>query len=151
MNNTDDLLKRILLNMKYDSRKTLKENVNLVNDLLTEGWEKFPCMEYHPNSKKVKLTDGSYGYMIDNDLYYSSGRVKRGNSIENFNCNTGIWPLITKHYQKSKQGDYNTKTWGNQNLQSTATTGKYVVKNKNPFDKHKFKHFSVVINDEVAK
>jgi len=32
MNNTDELLKRILLNMKYDSRKTLKENVGLVNE-----------------------------------------------------------------------------------------------------------------------
>ena len=138
MNNTDELLKRILLNMRYDSKMTLKENVSLVSNLLTEGWEKFPCVGYHPNSKKVKLTDGSYGYMVDEDLYYSNGRVKKNNTIESFNCNTGIWPLITKHYQKSKQGDYNTKTWGDQNLQSTASTGKYVVNGKNPFDKNQY-------------
>ena len=36
MNNTEELLKRVLLNMKYDSRKTLKENINLIGNLLNE-------------------------------------------------------------------------------------------------------------------
>lgn len=32
MNNADEILKRVLLNMRYDSRKTLNENVNLLNE-----------------------------------------------------------------------------------------------------------------------
>jgi hypothetical protein len=34
--NKDELLKKILLNMKYDSRKTLNENTNLIGNLLNE-------------------------------------------------------------------------------------------------------------------
>ena len=36
MNNTEDILKRILLNMRYDSRDTLSENKGKITKIISE-------------------------------------------------------------------------------------------------------------------
>ena len=61
MNNTDEMLKRILLNMRYDSRKTLRENSNLLSEN-----DKRDTIEYWDNLyKKGKVTKDMYDYHIE--------------------------------------------------------------------------------------
>lgn len=63
MNNTEDILKRILLNMKYDSRKTLSENYEIS---LLEDDNKRDTKEYWDNLyRKGKIDKKTYDYHIE--------------------------------------------------------------------------------------
>jgi hypothetical protein len=81
MNNTEDILKRILLNMKYDSRKTLSENYEIS---LLEDDNKRDTKEYWDNLyRKGKIDKKTYDYHIERieDLELSKSLTKGIKSI----------------------------------------------------------------------
>ena len=131
MRNLEEEIREILYKINYKKGTTISENIILEKKPLisepkkitiNEGWEKFPCVAKYPGARWVKLTDGSQGIQINRsgktELYYSNGRYDDGGNIKSYSCNEYFWQLITKHYAKLSQGDYSTKTWGGQPLQS---------------------------------
>lgn len=131
MRNLEEEIREILYKINYKKGSTISENIILEKKPLisepkkitiNEGWEKFPCVAKYPGARWVKLTDGSQGIQINRsgniELYYSNGRYDDGDYIRSYSCNESFWQLITKHYAKLSQGDYSTKTWGGQPLQS---------------------------------
>ena len=64
-------------------------------------------------SVTIKPSDGS-----GDAVYYNNGRYYQYGKYSNYSCNDAFWQTVTKHYNKLGQGDYSTKTWGGQPLQS---------------------------------
>jgi hypothetical protein len=78
MNNTEELLKRVLLNMKYDSRKTLKENINLIGNLLNE-----------------QLTTNVGDYTVSFDSEYKRIKIDSPSGREYYWSPSGGWYRVT--------------------------------------------------------
>jgi hypothetical protein len=133
MNNINEEIKRILhlmgnkdIKLNEDFSNSKKEIIKDIkpNNLINEGWEKYPCVAKHAKAIPVKLKDGSIGYSINSSdgsgeaVYYNNGRYYQYGKYSNYSCNDAFWQTVTKHYNKLGKGDYSTKTWGGQPLQS---------------------------------
>ena len=70
MNSTDDILKKILLNMRYDASKTLKENKEIIlenpnakesisNNVKNEGGIKCDSIDDYLKKKSIKLDEAN--------------------------------------------------------------------------------------------
>lgn len=130
---SNDILKEILLKMYYDNSKTLKENIKSNSNLLTEGWEKYPCVQTLSsvpplNSKiqKTTLNDGSTAYTFAGITYYNNGRTFDGKKYGFYNCSSEPWASFMKDYNESKKSNYDINTWNGQKLDKNYKYGKYV-------------------------
>jgi len=125
MNNTDDILKRILLNMKYDSRKTLKENKQEI--LLSES--KYPApydkiYGYQTKSIATQEGQGSCGWLNHCNAGGGTFYLKDNAVFEN-----PIGDGYDYKYWKSDSGD---KVWIRSKV-SKRTGGKYQAEEPNGF------------------
>jgi hypothetical protein len=88
MNNLDETIKRILLNMNYDSRKTLSENVTVLNKkVLTEQRPETICQQHNYNITCKKYSTVSE---VTAKKYGSAPEYGPGSLYENGNMNR-IW------------------------------------------------------------
>ena len=76
MDSKQELLERVLLMMKYDSSRTLNENVQIINEQSDANWKtKYACVPKHYGATKTTLSDGSTAYNINGVIYYNNGRT----------------------------------------------------------------------------
>jgi len=74
MNNADEILKKILLNMKYDSSKSLKENKGLILSEQSVNVNKF-TVSYEKDYNRIKITNPSgkiYYWTPKSNQWYTS-------------------------------------------------------------------------------
>lgn len=108
MNNTDEILKRVLLNMRYDSKMTLKENVSLVTNLLNE---------------QVTSTTKVGDYTVSFDSEYKRIKIDSPSGREYYWRPSGGWYRITYNLGNETFTDLDpTKE------SKTITTLRYVLK-----------------------
>ena len=106
MKNTNEILERILLNMKYDSKKTLSENneslikKKLMYDILTER-------KTDPPRKKVpKVVPGKVSYALDVNWKDTPYEIRKNHKLvttKDYNGNTmkfygEVWSTVGEYF-----------------------------------------------------
>jgi hypothetical protein len=131
MDSKQELLERVLLMMKYDSSRTLNENVQIINEQSDANWKtKYACVPKHYGATKVTLKDGSTAYKINGLYYYNNGRAQPSRT---YSCNDAFF----KYPKNQIDGDAFRK-WFYKNYSNDKYLGnvakKYKVSQTGPYN-----------------
>ena len=96
--NDNEILKRVLLLMNYDNKRTLSENVNIINEQSEQQkrllFSKFPCIKSNLDKgigQVTALDDGSAVYFLNGNWYYNNGRKRVNGVSQKYNCNDVVF------------------------------------------------------------
>jgi len=131
MDSKQELLERVLLMMKYDSSRTLNENVQIINEQSDANWKtKYACVPKHYGATKDTLKDGSTAYKINGLYYYNNGRAQPSRT---YSCNDAFF----KYPKNQVDGDAFRK-WFYKNYSNDKYLGniakKYKVSQTGPYN-----------------
>lgn len=148
MDSKKELLERVLLMMKYDSSRTLNENLEVIIEQSDSNWKtKYACVPKHYGATKTTLSDGSTAYKINGLFYYNNGRAQPSRK---YSCNDALF----KYPKNQTEGD-SFRKWFYKNYSNDKVLGnvakKYKVSQTGPYNSPELRKAWEMYGDEYLK
>ncbi len=148
MDSKKELLERVLLMMKYDSSRTLNENLEIIVEQSDENWKtKYACVPKHYGATKATLSNGSTAYKINGLYYYNNGRAQPSRT---YSCNDAFF----KYPKNQSEGD-SFRKWFYKNYSNDKILGnvakKYRVSQTGPYNSPELRKAWEMYGDEYLE